>query len=77
MGVLVSVRTFTRDGIEDDSRKLAQYGVGPLSQEAAIFYAKWTREDLIGVFYLIERLTWVVGVLLVAIAVPLWMMALR
>jgi len=73
----VSVRTFTRGGVEDDARKLAQYGVDPLSKEAAIFYAKWTREDLIGVFYLIERLTWVVGSLLLAIAIPLWMLALK
>lgn len=67
------VNSFVNRGIEDDDRKLAAYGVDPLASEAQPYYVRWIRQDIIGIFYMLNMIV----VLLILIAIPLWMIALR
>lgn len=74
------VANFTDRGIEDDNRKFRAYGINPASAEAVPYYAQWTRQDLIGVFFLLGRianLALLNAALLAVIAVALWNIALR
>lgn len=69
--------SFVDGGTRDDDHKFEQFGVDPLSADAMPYYARWVRQDLIGLFYLVNRATIIIGGLLVLIAIPLWMMVLR
>lgn len=69
----MGVNSFVNRGIEDDDRKLAVYGIDPLASESLPFYARWIRQDIIGIFYMLNI---IIG-LLILIAIPLWMIALR
>lgn len=73
----MGVKRFVQQGVVDDDQKFAQWGIEPLSPEAMPYYARWTRQDVIGIFYLLYRMAWINCVLLIAIAVPLWIIALR
>ena len=72
-----SVASFVNAGTVEDDQKFEQYGVDPLSAEALPYYARWVRQDVVGLFYLVSRATMIIGVLLIVIAIPLWMIALR
>jgi hypothetical protein len=67
------VNSFVNRGIEDDDRKLAAYGIDPLESESLPYYVRWIRQDIIGIFYMLNMIV----VLLILIAIPLWMIALR
>ncbi|WP_343799826.1 hypothetical protein [Paenochrobactrum glaciei] len=67
------VNSFVNRGIEDDDRKLAAYGIDPLASESLPYYVRWIRQDIIGIFYMLNMIV----VLLILIAIPLWMIALR
>ncbi len=67
------VNSFVNRGIEDDDRKLVAYSVDPLASESLPYYVRWIRQDIIGIFYMLSMII----VLLILIAVPLWMIALR
>ena len=69
--------SFVNAGIEDDDRKLEQYGVDPLGPNALPYYARWVRQDVTGLTYLVNRASIAIVGLLIVIAIPLWMMALR
>jgi hypothetical protein len=73
----MGVNGFIQRGIEDDDRKFTERAIDPLSAEALPYYARWTRQDVIGVFYLQARIARINMLLLIAIAVPLWVIAFR
>lgn len=67
------VNSFVNRGIEDDDRKLAAYDVDPLASVSQPYYVRWIRQDIIGIFYMLNMIV----VLLILIAIPLWMIAFR
>lgn len=71
---------FTDSGIRQDEQKFDGFGVDGFSQEAVPYYARWIRQDLIGVYFIISRISLYARlslVLLALIAIPLWIIALR
>lgn len=62
---------FSERSQRDDDRKLADNGVNGSTPEAVPFYARWIREDLVGIFYMLN----LVVILLILIAIPLWKLA--
>jgi hypothetical protein len=71
--MVIGVSRFVNGGIKDDDQKLSDYGIDKLSAEALPYYVRWIRQDIIGIFYMMN-----VGLILLAlIAIPLWMIALR
>jgi hypothetical protein len=75
-----STLNFVQGGIKDDDGKLAEYGVDPLSDAAIPYYARWMRQDVIGIYYMLSRIKWCTNigvVLLFVIAFFLWKIAYR
>jgi hypothetical protein len=71
---------FVQGGIEDDNRKLAEYGVDPLSEAAIPYYMRWIRQDIIGIYYTvsnIRRIAYIGILLLFVIAFFLFKIAYR
>jgi|GEM_PF-7026139 hypothetical protein len=64
---------FVERGQLDDERKLSSSGVRGSTPEAVPHYTRWIREDLVGMFYMMN----IIVIMLVLIAIPLWMIALR
>lgn len=64
---------FVERGQMEDDRKLSDNMVGASTQEAVPYYTRWIREDIVGIFYMMNLIV----ILLVLIAIPLWMIALR
>ena len=59
---------FAQEGIDDDTRKLAQDGVDPLSNDAIPYYVRWIRQDVIGMAYIGILLLFVIAFFLFKIA---------
>lgn len=74
---MASLGTFADKVIASDLRDLNTYRIEPDSPEALPIYARWARQDLAVLLYVVNRATLIGGVLLMLIAVPLWMLVLR
>lgn len=70
---MIGASSFVDRGIADDDRTLSNAGIDSFSDEAVPYYSRWIRQDIILACYLLNRIT----LLLVLIAIPLWIMALR
>jgi len=84
MSLFSEAADFAAKGVQDDVEKFESYGVDPMSVEATPFYARWIREDLIATYFVvsksavrIEVALQIAVLLLVLIAIPLWIIALR
>ncbi len=51
-----SVSKFVRGGIIDDQRKFESFGVDSQSAEATPYYARWVREDVIGIYRMVDEI---------------------
>jgi hypothetical protein len=69
--------SFVDRGIEDDGRKFRAFGIDAAAAESLPYYARWIREDLIAVVYLLNRVATLIILSAVLVAIPLWMLALR
>lgn len=80
MAASFGVVGFVNQGIQDDDRKFEQSGIDGFSTNALPYYARWIRQDLVGVFFVLNRIAGLAllnAVLLAVIAVALWTIALR
>lgn len=64
---------FVERGQIEDDRKLSSNMITGSTPEAVPYYTRWIREDLVGIFYMMNFMV----IMLVLIAIPLWMIALR
>lgn len=73
----MGIVSFVDKGNAEDARILYDARVDASEEAALPYYARWTRQDLVAVVYLLNRISTYGGILLVLIAIPLWMIALR
>lgn len=84
MDLLSQAADFASAGVRNDEQKFESFGVDPTKAEATPFYVRWIREDLAATYFVISKshletkaILRIIVVLLLAIAVPLWIIALR
>ena len=80
MSIASETLAFIDGGIKDDDKKFREFGVDPFETTAMPYYARWVRQDLIGMYYMMNKVARYarIGLFLLAlIAAPLWIIALR
>ncbi len=80
MGLASAAAHFTDQGIVQDDEKFRQSGIDGFSAAALPYYARWVRQDLVGIYFILNRVARYAllnAILLALIAVPLWVIALR
>jgi lactate dehydrogenase-like 2-hydroxyacid dehydrogenase len=80
MGIAGKTARFVEGGIADDERKFSSFGIDALEAESLPYYARWMRQDLVGVFFLTSHIAFysrIAVILLALIAIPLWIIALK
>ncbi len=73
----MSILSFIEQGTEEDDKKLHDSGIDPLSSATLPYYARWLRQDIVGIFYLLNRSSKIIICLLALIAIPLWIIAFK